>query len=165
MKPNFGVIFGRMPARSLNRLVGWGEHFMVDQAQLDAQHEAIFNMAMDLDEASQAKGNPERLEELTGKLGKLLEIHFGYEERQLAEAGYPKSAEHALEHRVMLEQLRMIRARLHTSPGGTPHIAARSMVHDFVLGLTVGHITHSDMDYCAFTRKPREVEPGERPAA
>jgi hemerythrin-like metal-binding protein len=165
MNNSSGGIFTRMPSISLNRLVEWGDHFTVDQPQIDAQHEAIFNIAMEIEEAWKTPANLDRLKDLTAKLAKLLGIHFRYEERQLAEAGYPKLKEHAEEHRVMIEELRVIWARLHALPEGTHHLASGFIVHNFVLGLTVGHITHSDMDYCAFTRKPSADQLGARPAA
>jgi hypothetical protein len=33
---------------SLRRLVAWGEHLKVEQPQIDAQHQAIFDIAMEV---------------------------------------------------------------------------------------------------------------------
>jgi hypothetical protein len=33
---------------SLRRLVTWGEHLKVEQPQIDAQHQAIFDIAMEV---------------------------------------------------------------------------------------------------------------------
>jgi hemerythrin len=55
-----------------------------DKPQIDAQYEAIFNIAMKIAQERQFRGSPERLKDPSDELAKLLEIHFGYEERQVA---------------------------------------------------------------------------------
>lgn len=86
----------------------------------------------------------------------MLEGHFRYEELQLAEVNYPRLEDHKAEHKVMLEELQVIRDRLESMGHGTAQKLPGFIVNNFVLGLTVGHIGCSDMEYCAFARKAAE---------
>ncbi len=139
--------------QSLKQLVAWGEHLKVDQAQLDAQHEAIFKIAMEVADTWQSRSQIEGLKALTEKLANLLGAHFRHEERQLAEVGYPVLDERKAEHQVMLDELQVIRQRLDRMDAGSPLMSPGFIVHNYVLGVTVGHICHSDMDYCAHARQ------------
>ncbi len=98
-------------------------------------------------------GDTDRLKVLTEKLANVLGGHFRYEEEQLAKVGYPKLDEHKAEHKVMLDELQLIRDRLDKMGHGTAQLAPGFMVRNYVLGVTVGHICHSDMEYCVFARK------------
>jgi hemerythrin len=151
--------FGRMSGLhglsdlSLKQLVAWGDHLKVDQPQIDAQHQAIFDIAMEIADIWHKRGNLVQLKSAAEKLYKVLESHFRFEERQLADIGYSNLAEHRSEHRVMLGELQMIRDRIENMGHGTIQAEPGFLVLSFVLGVTVGHISHSDMEYCVFARK------------
>lgn len=138
---------------SLDRLVAWGEHLSVEQPTIDAQHEGIFKVAMEIAETWQARGNLGRLKAFAEKLAHLVEAHFRYEERQLEEVGYPQLDEHRAEHKVIADELQVIRDRLDRMGDDTAKTMPGFLVHNFVLGVTVGHIGSSDMHYCAYARK------------
>ena len=162
MNTSVGGGYGRMAGMhgmtdsSLKQLVQWGDHHKVDQPQIDAQHEGIFNLAMEIADQWFKHGDLNRIKGLAEKLAKVLEGHFRYEELQLAEVGYPRLDEHKAEHKVMLEELQVIRDRLDNMGQGTAQKLPGFIVNNFVLGVTVGHIGHSDMEYCAFARKAAE---------
>lgn len=162
MDTTSGPLFGRMSGMhgltdsSLRQLLVWGDHLKVDQPQIDAQHEGIFDLAMEIADAWFKHADLDRIKTLAEKLAKVLEGHFRYEERQLAEVDYPGIEEHMAEHRVMLDELQVIRDRLDTMGQGTTQRLPGFIVNNFVLGVTVGHIGHSDMEYCAFARKAAE---------
>src|ERR1039457_55967 len=162
MSMNSPGTFGRMSGlhgmtdTPLKQMIGWGDHLKVDQPSIDAQHEGIFNIAMEVVDIWQKHGQLEKLRGLTKKLANVLEGHFRYEERQLEEVGYPKLDEHKTEHKVMLDELKLIRIRLHQMGDGTAQMAPGFLVHNFILGVTIGHICHSDMEYCVYARKVAE---------
>jgi hemerythrin len=137
---------------SLRQLIAWGDHLKVDQAQIDAQHEAIFNLATHIVDLWQKHADVGQVKAAAEKLAKVLDAHFRYEERELARIGYPKLAEHRAEHKVMLDELRLIRDRLDGMGQGTVQGEPGFLVLNFVLGVTIGHIFHSDMQYCVFAR-------------
>ena len=152
MNTNSRNVFGRVSVTSLQQLIAWGDHFKVGQSHIDAQHEAIFDVAMEIARLWEARGDIDRLRRLTEKLELVLAVHFRYEEEQLAVFGYPKLEEHRAEHKAMLGELHGIRRRLGTMED-TDQMGPGFMLHEFVLGLTVGHISHSDMDYSELARK------------
>lgn len=162
METNTRSIFGRMAGlhgmtdSSLRHLIAWGDHLKVDQQQIDAQHQGIFNIAMEVADVWQKHGNLDHLQALAEKLANVLEAHFRYEERQLTLVNYPALEEHKAEHRVMLDELQRIRERLSGMGHGTAQMEPGFIVHNFILGITVGHIGHSDMQYCAYARKAAE---------
>lgn len=136
----------------LKQLMSWGDHLSVDRPSIDAQHEGIFRIAMEVADAWRKRGNPAHLKALAERLFKALESHFRDEERLLEEIGYTKLAEHKAEHGVMLDELRVIRDRLDRMESGTAAMVPGFLVHNYILGITVGHICASDMDYCLFAR-------------
>lgn len=156
------ALFGRMSGlhgmtdMSLMHLVSWGDHLKVDHATLDAQHEAIFALAIDVADTWHKHGNLDELKILAEKLAKVLEAHFRYEEAQLGVALYPNLEEHKHEHMMMLQELQILRNRLERMNPGAAQMAPGWLLHNFILGVTVGHICHSDMEYCAYARKAAE---------
>ncbi len=142
---------------SLKQLIGWGDHLKVDQPQIDAQHEAIFRIALEISEIWRSRGDHEKLKALTRKLQHLLEAHFRFEEQELAEIGYSKLAEHKAEHQVMLSELQVILDRMESGRESALE-DTRFSVFNYVLGVTVGHILHSDMDYCVASREATKNE-------
>lgn len=138
---------------SLKQLISWGDHLKVHQPQIDAQHEAIFDLALEIAHIWQDRGDLGELRALAEKLNKVLKAHFRYEEQLLAEIGYPGLVAHQAEHQLMLEELQVILDRLHKSESGTIAGEPGLAFQNYVLGLTVGHIFNSDMDYCLYARK------------
>lgn len=136
----------------LKRLIFWGDHLKIGHPSIDAQHEAIFNLAVEISDIWQKRGNLDQLRIVAEKLAKVLERHFAYEERQLQELGYPRLDEHAAEHKVMLKELKIIRARIDKMEQETSWMTPGFLLNNFILGVTMGHIFNSDMDYCAYAR-------------
>lgn len=159
MKSTSRNIFTRMSGMhgmadvSLKQLVSWGEHLKADQPQLDAQHEGIFALAMEIADAWHKHSDLGHLKTLAAKLSTVLQGHFRYEEQQLEAVGYPDLARHRAEHEMMLDELNVIRDRLARMGHGKAQMAPGFIVYNFILGITVGHIGNSDMEYCAYARR------------
>ena len=149
------ALFGRIQMQHLavNNLIQWGDHLSVDDAAIDAQHKAIFDLGTSVYESWRGGGNVDVLRSAVDKLAHLLPAHFAYEERLLAEIGYENLDQHAAEHREMLNDLAVMRGRFHNfkdsheSPGGSM-LAPGWPIMQFILGFTVGHVMSSDMAYC-----------------
>lgn len=134
---------------SLKRLLAWGDHFKVGHPQLDAQHEAIFEIALEMADLWQRRGELQPLKDITEKLSRVLAAHFSCEEQLFADTGDARLEEHREEHRVIRDELLALRARLEAmKPGRVPSepdvVALR-----YMLGLTVGHLAHRDIDAAA----------------
>lgn len=153
MEQNSRGFFGRLSGPhgishyALSRLVAWGDHLKVEQPDIDAQHEAIFGLVAEANDLWRGNADLKDLRALVEKLGNVLKGHFRYEESVLAKAGYPKLEEHKAEHAVMLGELAAIRRRLAKKGDGAAYPESGWIVLSFLLGVTVGHIANSDLDY------------------
>ena len=153
--------FGPLPMvqYSLTHLVEWGDHLSVDHAAIDAQHEVIFKLVAEVHDLWRRNADLAPLRAAVDKLKVVLESHFRYEERLLAETAYPGLPAHVKEHQSLLGELDSVRERLGGS-GKAPPESGWSLL-GVLLGLTVGHIVSSDIDYCSHVKGARggTVEP------
>ncbi|HRF03412.1 MAG TPA: hemerythrin family protein [Accumulibacter sp.] len=137
---------------SLKQLSAWDGRLNIGQPQIDAQHEAIFALAMKASDAWRKQGDVEQLKLMTAELHESLEEHFSYEEGVLAGFGYADLAEHRAEHQVMLDEMQLIRARVDQMDAGSDNAEPGLLLMNYLLSATVGHILHSDMDYGVLAR-------------
>jgi hemerythrin len=145
-------IWNGLSGRPRGRLPACGEHFKVDQPHVDAQHEAIFQIATEIADACREQGPVSRVKALSGKLDNVLKAHFRYEEAELAQLGDPSFQEHKAEHGAMLEELHRIHGRLDETQASADPIIPAFILHNFVQALITGHINGKDMDYSALSR-------------
>ncbi len=138
---------------SLKQLIRWSDDFKVDQSTIDVQHEAIFNLAVEASELSTEPADADRLVAVFNKFAAVLDAHFRYEEGMLAEIGYPKLEEHRAEHSAMLCELEFTRQRLSRSGGEWAFQDKALVVLNCMLGVTVGHILRSDVDYARYMQQ------------
>ena len=146
-----GSPFGRAPLQhlSLAKLLKFGDHLRVDHAALDAQHQAIFELGVKVYEDWRRGESLDVLRPALDKLSDLLNAHFKHEERVLQDVGYEGLERHAGEHRQLRDELSAVRARLHAVRDGTKApLGPDAAAVQFILGLTVGHVAGSDMQYC-----------------
>jgi hemerythrin len=137
---------------ALNNLIQWGDHYSVDHPEIDAQHKAILELGTKVYENWRAGAPVNVLRAAVDKLARLLEAHFAYEERLLAEIGYKALEQHAAEHRSMLKEISEMQdyfQALHGEKGeaGGSVLAPGWPVVQFVLEFSVGHVSTSDMSY------------------
>lgn len=143
-------MFGASPLAqySLSRRAEWDQHLSVDHPSIDAQHKVIFEHVDEVHDLCRRDANLGDLRVAVDRLNGILEAHFRYEERMLAETTYPHLAEHAAEHRVLLGELAAIRASL-GGDGKAPPESGRALV-DLLRVVTVGHIESRDIEYCRY---------------
>jgi hemerythrin-like metal-binding protein len=111
------ALFGRMQMQhfAVNNLIQWGDHLSVEDAAIDAQHKAIFDLGTSVYESWRGGGSIVTLRPAVDKLAHLLPAHFAYEERMLAEINYEDLDQHVAEHRGMLNELSVMRANVFTT--------------------------------------------------
>lgn len=131
---------------SLKRLIAWNEHYAVGDAELDAQHQAIFDLALEAADLWDRRAELQQLRDVTDRLADALTAHFACEERRFAGTRYARSDDHVAEHRALLGELNTLRARLAAMAPGRVKSEPGFLVLSYVLGLTVGHLAHSDLD-------------------
>lgn len=151
---NNSALFGRMPLQhlSVNKLIPFSEHFLVDHSAIDDQHKSIFDLGIKVVENWRAGGSIDMLRPAVEELSNLMHSHFSFEERVLDEIGYDDLKNHAAEHRTMRDELSTMHERLrHYKVGHEGHeglsLAPGWTVMQFILELTVGHVANSDMSY------------------
>ena len=137
---------------SLKQLIAWDGRLNIGQPQIDAQHEAIFALAVKASDVWRKHGDVEQLKLTTAELHQALKAHFSYEEGVLAGFGYADLAEHRAEHQVMLDEMQLIRARVEQMDPENDNAEPGVLLMNYILSATVGHILHSDMDYGALAR-------------
>ena len=148
------TIFERLQLQhlSINKLIQWGDHFSVDHPTVDAQHKAIFDLGTKVYENWRAGAGVDALRASVDKVAKLLEVHFAYEEKLLAEIEYLELEQHAREHDSMLNEIKEIQEYFQSiydkkeAPGGSVLAPGWSVVQ-LLLGFTIGHVATSDMSY------------------
>lgn len=138
---------------SLKQLISWNSDFKVDQPQIDCQHEGIFNLAVEVSELSRDQAGNDKLIAIFDDFGTILDEHFRYEEDMLVEIGYPMLKDHRVEHNAMLSELEFIRQRLSSRVGERTFQEKGLVVLSFMLGVTVGHILHSDVNYAQYMKR------------
>ena len=135
---------------SLKQLISWNDGFKVHEPDIDDQHKAIFNLAVETSELCREAKDTAGIRALLDQFGELLQKHFSFEEQKLAEIGYPKLEQHRAEHEAMLQEHRFIRRRLDNLDEEAAFPEVKLVVLNFMIGVTVGHILHSDADYANF---------------
>ncbi len=160
------ALFGRMQLQhlSLNTLIQFGDHLVVDHPAIDAQHKAIFNLGVKVYENWRGGGSLDVMRPAVEKLSNLMHAHFSFEERVLHEIGYDDLINHAIEHQVMRDELSMMHERLHNfketeETRGGSLLAPGWSIMQFILGFTVGHVASCDMAYCRALTTNRHLSP------
>lgn len=133
---------------SPGRRVEWTDRLSVDHPSVDAQHKLIFERSGEVQDLWRRNADRAALRVALDQLHSLLETHFRYEERMLAETAYPKLAEHSVEHRTLLGELAGIRAQLDGDGKAAPEVGTALL--DFLHAVTVGHLIGTDSEYCDY---------------
>ncbi len=143
--------FGQMPLQhlSLSKLIQFGDHLKVDHASLDAQHRVIFDLGVKVYEDWRRGECLDVLRPALDRLSDLLNAHFKHEERVLHEIDYEGLDRHLAEHQELRDELSAVRSQLNLAKDGTKApMGPDAAAVQFILGLTVGHVAGSDMQYC-----------------
>jgi hemerythrin len=150
-----------LAVHSLKQIISWSHDFAIDQPTIDEQHERIFKLALEACDLSRDQANRPRLVASFNKFGTVLEAHFHYEERLLSDIGYPELDEHRAEHNANLSELDFIRQRLASQGEGWAFAQQALVVTNFMIGVTVGHILCSDVNYARYMQTTKEGESAE----
>ena len=87
---NDTALFGRMPLQhlSLNNLIQFGDHLLVDHPVIDAQHQEIFELGVKVYQDWSSGEGIDVLRPAVENLSNLMHAHFNFEERILHGIGY-----------------------------------------------------------------------------
>ncbi|HTS74990.1 MAG TPA: bacteriohemerythrin [Bryobacteraceae bacterium] len=79
-------------------LFAWNPAYSVGCAEIDEQHQQLFQMADDLHRAMLERRGKETIGGLLKRLVAYTVYHFSAEERQMKQSGFPNYIEHHAEH-------------------------------------------------------------------
>ena len=126
-------------------MLTWDEKYSVEIAEIDRQHQKLFGLLNDLYEAMQDGQATEVVGKVLDRVIDYTVYHFAYEEKLLADAGYPEDAAHRAEHAKLAEQAKDLARRLQAGQGDVP-VATLKFLCDW-LGR---HILGTDKKYAPF---------------
>ena len=84
-------------------IVTWSEEFSVNVKEIDTQHQKLLELVNNLHASVEACIDKQVLEGMLIELVEFTRMHFSTEERFMREHGFPDSATHTNEHRLLLE--------------------------------------------------------------
>ena len=126
-------------------LITWTEEMSVGVKALDDDHKMLIEMMNKLNDGIEAGKSSKALEDGVEGLVRYTKLHFGREERLLAQAGYPSSAAHKAEHDSMTRRVMNLQMRFEN--GQSLQLSMEAMA--FLKSWLTNHILGSDMQYKA----------------
>ena len=133
-------------------MLAWEPSLAVGVVEIDAQHQALFDIASRIEAAATARESVGDLEELFSALAERAIDHFADEERVMREVGYPLLPRHLQEHAFFKRQLAGLVSQWNTE-GGSP--AVLMALRGFLALWLTEHVTSSDQGIRAFLRSGR----------
>lgn len=122
----------------------WSKDLSVGVASLDAQHQTLFQMFDDLNEAMLAGKDREVAGGIIDGLIAYAQEHFQREEKLFAHTNYPDAAAHTLEHDAFVREAERLRQEHLDGKAG---VASRAL--DFMSSWLRDHILGTDKRYTA----------------
>lgn len=134
---------------TLKTLITWGDDFKIDEGRLDQQHQKIFGLALEASGLCRDAADADRLAVVLDEFGISIKEHFAYEESVLGAIRHPTLEAHRAEHAGMLSEFELLRTRLADDTGAWACNRAALSILNFMIGVTVGHILHTDKNFAA----------------
>lgn len=125
-------------------LIKWNLDLSVGVASLDAQHQKLFQMFEDLNEAMLKGKDREAVGEIIDGLIAYAQEHFVREEKLFAQTAYREAAAHKLEHDAFIRKAEVLRGE---HLGGKDGVALQAL--DFMSAWLKDHICGTDKKYTA----------------
>lgn len=130
----------------------WKERYMLDLADIDTQHQKLFDIGSRIYYLTQANDDHDHYDEITSVLSELLhytEYHFKYEEDLLKQHAYPELPAQTKEHAYYIEKINSIAARdIDDNQQG-----AIEEIVDFLSQWITSHIVFEDRKYAAYLKE------------
>lgn len=131
--------------------IEWSREYSVGINEIDEQHQKLVSLANELYSAIASGRGDEGLNRTFQGLVDYARTHFSYEEKMLAEAGYPNLPAHQAEHRQLIQRIidyfGEYRAKLNERTGAKQ---LPKEVLNFLRDWLFNHIRSSDMEYSRY---------------
>lgn len=122
--------------------IAWNDEFTVGVPSIDDQHRHLFEVVNTLDEAIEKHRGQRVMDEVLRELVGYTQEHFAFEEKLMAEAGYPDLAAHQAKHRQIIQKIERFEYELNIEG----HRISRE-VRDFLQHWLMTHIAEEDKAY------------------
>lgn len=123
-------------------LLTWSDDYLVGVQSLDNQHNVLFNLLNELDDALISGQAPNMVVPMLRKLLNYTRGHFSAEEAMMAAAGFPGLAQHRIQHRNLTKRVEEFEARFERGES-TAELQLLSFLRDSV----ARHIQDADKEY------------------
>ena len=122
--------------------IAWNDEFTVGVKSIDDQHRHLFEVVNTLDEAIEKHRGQRVMDEVLRELVGYTQEHFAFEEKLMAEAGYPDLAAHQAKHRQIIQKIERFEYELNVEG----YRISRE-VRDFLQHWLMTHIAEEDKAY------------------
>ncbi len=126
-------------------LITWSDALSIGDPDIDQQHQKLINISNSLHNAMRDGETMNVLEELFSGLVNYTNQHFSFEEKRMADIGYPNLAEHKKEHAELAKQVKELRQKFSS---GNPHVKMKLM--RFLKSWITDHIHKSDKHFMPY---------------
>jgi hemerythrin len=128
--------------------VQWKDRYNINFREIDAQHQGLLEILNGMIDLLEGRSPAEPVDRLFTDLADYAGIHFSSEERYMQAAGYPKLAEHRLEHDVFTSKVLALQRDFNPTD---PHFLTDTV--EFLKHWYLDHITKADQDYAPFLQR------------
>lgn len=127
-------------------MIEWSDKYAVGEERIDYEHQRLFKLVNDLNDANKAGDSMHMLAEVyLGQLVKYCDYHFNTEEVYMAQANYPGFAEHKHAHDDLRKQVLEFQEKFKK---GKANVGNELM--SFLKNWLEGHILHVDTKLAAY---------------
>ena len=128
--------------------IQWKDRYNINFREIDAHHQGLLEILNGMIDLMEGRRSPELVDRLFLDLSEYAGIHFSSEERYMQAAGYPKLAEHCMEHEIFTSRVLELRSAYDPE---NPHFVLETV--DFLKRWYLDHITKMDQDYAPFLHR------------
>lgn len=131
--------------------IDWTDDFKVDDGPIDDQHRQLVEIVNKFDEANRRGKGSRIMSEILNELMGYTQEHFVFEEKVMAEAGYPRLKQHQSQHRQLIQKLERFQFEYSSGKRVTTEMK------EFLKYWLTSHILKDDRAYVP-SLKPEKVE-------
>lgn len=129
-------------------LINWNTSYSVQNADMDKQHQRLFELLNQLHDAmGQGKGK-ETMPKIFDELVQYTRVHFAAEEALLQKYNYPAFAAHKALHEDLIAQLAKLQKQFQAGD-----LSTSMETRDFLMKWLADHIKGNDLKYGIFLKQ------------
>lgn len=123
----------------------WDSKYSVNIAEIDRQHQKLFDLFNELYDAMQQGHGNDVVGKVLASVVDYTAYHFAYEEKLFQQYGYPDESAHRAEHAKLAEQAKVLVQKLQA---GQSHVTMATL--KFLCDWLNNHILGSDRKFAPF---------------